>query len=662
MILPKGFTGLILLYWGFQTQLLWVAAPLALVVEAARFAPRKWDFKAADFNRFVDVSTIFLAAAFVIALTMDAQHALSRIMQWLPVIFFPLALAQAFSTAGNIPVRSFFLASRRKKKQPAVPDKRTLDIAPLFGIACLCGAGAGRPGDPWFFPACFAFGAWGLWQVRPKRYPAVLWLVLVLSAGALGFAGQKGFYQVRIRLQHWLVEYYAGLMNFDPFKTTTAMGEIGELKLSGRIMFRVSFNPEPTSLPVYLHGATYDRFSHATWFSSHRFERVSRSGPDNAFLLRPGPLPEQAMTFYLSPKKKDLLFLPGGAHRLGSIKSGTIERNPVSAVRISNGPALLRGVALYDPDQAAEALPGPRDLLIPPREAPHIQTVSQTLKLDGLSPARVVRRVEAHFLEHFSYSLDLAGRGWSATPLANFLLRTQKGHCELFATATVLLLRSAGVPARYATGFVAHEKSATGPMILVRQQDAHAWVKAWINNQWVQVDTTPPGFIQADRTAMGNTLVRDLVDFIGFQLSRFRHETGPRLLDQYGLWLILPLVLILAYRLRFNKKVRQTRDRKKSRARRIKQAEKQGIAKVEEKLKEMGFQRLDHETWHAWHCRIQNGIMPLNIDLPLSDLIRLENRLRFSRDGLTGRELDAYGDMVNALLEKLTHHRPPAGP
>ncbi|MBT8330725.1 MAG: transglutaminase-like domain-containing protein, partial [Deltaproteobacteria bacterium] len=37
--------------------------------------------------------------------------------------------------------------------------------------------------------------------------------------------------------------------------------------------------------------------------------------------------------------------------------------------------------------------------------------------------------------------------------IENFLTRSRSGHCEYFATATVLLLRQAGIPARYARGY-----------------------------------------------------------------------------------------------------------------------------------------------------------------------------------------------------------------
>ena len=64
--------------------------------------------------------------------------------------------------------------------------------------------------------------------------------------------------------------------------------------------------------------------------------------------------------------------------------------------------------------------------------------------------------------------------------MSRFLLRTRSGHCEYFATATVLLLRQLGIPARYAVGYAVHE--ATGRKYVVRQRDAHAWCLVWNPN------------------------------------------------------------------------------------------------------------------------------------------------------------------------------------
>jgi hypothetical protein len=79
-----------------------------------------------------------------------------------------------------------------------------------------------------------------------------------------------------------------------------------------------------------------------------------------------------------------------------------------------------------------------------------------------------------------------------ADPVSDFLLTKKAAHCEYFASAAVMLLRCVDVPARYVTGFYAHE-SAGSSARTIRQQDAHAWAEAWIDGVgWVTVDATPP--------------------------------------------------------------------------------------------------------------------------------------------------------------------------
>src|SRR5439155_1389676 len=70
--------------------------------------------------------------------------------------------------------------------------------------------------------------------------------------------------------------------------------------------------------------------------------------------------------------------------------------------------------------------------------------------------------------------------------------RGHSGHCEYFATATVLLLRAAGVPARYATGYSVQEWSRLERRYVVRARHAHSWALVWADGAWRDLDTTPP--------------------------------------------------------------------------------------------------------------------------------------------------------------------------
>src|SRR5207253_2703424 len=76
-----------------------------------------------------------------------------------------------------------------------------------------------------------------------------------------------------------------------------------------------------------------------------------------------------------------------------------------------------------------------------------------------------------------------------------------KGHCEYFATATVLLLRQAGVPARYVVGYSAQEFSTLEGAFIVRNRHAHAWAQALVAGRWVVVDTTPSNWAEQEEQA-----------------------------------------------------------------------------------------------------------------------------------------------------------------
>ncbi len=107
-----------------------------------------------------------------------------------------------------------------------------------------------------------------------------------------------------------------------------------------------------------------------------------------------------------------------------------------------------------------------------------------------------VQAVMRHLGTHYRYSRRLR-RPKSGDPIVHFLFETKAGHCEYFASAMVLLLRAAGVPARVVTGFLGGAYNPYGEYLVVRQGDAHAWVEVWFEGiGWVTFDPTPPAGLQ----------------------------------------------------------------------------------------------------------------------------------------------------------------------
>ncbi len=110
------------------------------------------------------------------------------------------------------------------------------------------------------------------------------------------------------------------------------------------------------------------------------------------------------------------------------------------------------------------------------------------------------RRITTYFQTQFTYGYDYPFES-TQTALEEFLQKRPPAHCEFFATATALMLRSQGVPTRYINGFVVQERSFNNEYFVIRLKHAHAWVEVYLAGQgWVTFDPTPPGTLDDPNT------------------------------------------------------------------------------------------------------------------------------------------------------------------
>jgi transglutaminase-like putative cysteine protease len=148
------------------------------------------------------------------------------------------------------------------------------------------------------------------------------------------------------------------------------------------------------------------------------------------------------------------------------------------------GVPLHQGVLCAPPSRAAlKTL-----LAVAPEIDPRVRALARRITKNAPDPADKIEAVATYLLTHNKYSRTTKrGRG---DPVSSFILEGKAAHCEYFASAAAILLRCAGVPARYATGFLAHETE--GDITTVRQRDAHAWTEAYLSGVgWIVVDATP---------------------------------------------------------------------------------------------------------------------------------------------------------------------------
>ncbi len=126
-----------------------------------------------------------------------------------------------------------------------------------------------------------------------------------------------------------------------------------------------------------------------------------------------------------------------------------------------------------------------------------------TQVFDGCkTPSDKITAIQNHFAKcRYSTSIEIP---LMSDPMLHFLLEKPAANCEFFASGTAVLLRIAGIPCRYVTGYAGGEYNLLGKYWVVRQRDAHAWVEAYVPDEgWVVVDSTPADQIPKAVTKFG---------------------------------------------------------------------------------------------------------------------------------------------------------------
>ncbi len=196
---------------------------------------------------------------------------------------------------------------------------------------------------------------------------------------------------------------------------------------------------------------------------------------------------------------------------------------------------------------------------------------ARNMRAEADSDESYANSVLKYFNEQpFHYTLQPSLLGDS--PVDEFLFSTRNGFCEHYASAFVVLMRAAAIPARVVTGYLGGEMN--GDYMIVRQSDAHAWAEVYLNGKWVRYDPTAavaPSRVDTSMAAalgdnepvpmmarQGNAWLKRLklnMDEMNHDWQRlvvnFNNESQYRMWEKLGLprlklWQITALVLILA--------------------------------------------------------------------------------------------------------------------
>jgi protein-glutamine gamma-glutamyltransferase len=656
---PPMLLGAAVLFWGWQTGFLFLALPLAVLVEAARALTWRIELSATDFHRLNDLCTLlilgsgvylFSTTASARAAAADGPRAMTLLFQWLPILLFPLIASQLYSTAGKVPLTAFFWALRRQAARSPETRPGTVDLGYLYFALCILSASAANRRTLEFYLGLCVLAGWALWPWRSRRFSPLWWVPMLGVAALVGYGGHVALHRFQLAVEQTVFDYIFSMVrgDADPFRQTTSIGHLGRLKFSDRTVLRVEPR-EGLHVPFLLREVSYDVYNSPAWLASGAaFSPVQpeADGETWRFSALRNPAERITVSAYLN-RGRGVLALPGGAFEIDRLAVVGVHRNRLGAVKVEEGLGLVTYTSLFAPDGPLDGPPIDADLHVPPREAELLSRIATELNLAGASDAEKVDAVAAYFRRNFRYSTWKGERPRKESALEEFFLSSRAGHCEYFATATTLLLRAAGVPARYAVGYSVQEWSRLEQRYIVRARHAHSWTLAFVNGAWRDVDTTPPVWADAEQTESSiMEPLNDLWSFAGFLFSRWRWSEDDNGIGRHVAWLLIPLVLLLVWRLYSRRRVGREAIVSSPAPALARPGQDSEFYLIEQRLQTAGLGRGTTEPPSQWIERIHAP--------DLTPLLDLHNRYRFDPQGLSSQERSALRSHVEAWLT--AHH------
>lgn len=329
------------------------------------------------------------------------------------------------------------------------------------------------------------------------------------------------------------------------FSDTVSLDVVGRIRQNPTVALRMKPEEATVKAPSLLRGTTYDIFQHNSWGRSQRRQEVLRPTASNLYRLAEGDV-ETKIRFWLEPIDTRSLILPQEAvsveisQRLYTDNGGgvLVTRLPDEVLEYRAGIGARPVHRAEEPDFGAEE---GEPTLDRSGLTPRIEDLAERLA-DGLPPAGAAQRIEQYLAQSFGYTLDFVGRE-AEHPIEDFLFRYRTGHCEYFATAMILMLRSEGIPARLVTGFFGAEFNPLEDYYIVRQSNAHAWVEAYLPEAgWTTFDPTPAvGRPASELDPSWRTVLRQAWDYVEFRWDRY--VISYDVFDQFALLLRLRSLL-----------------------------------------------------------------------------------------------------------------------
>ncbi len=638
MSIPRYLLAVAILFWGWQTGWLFLAGVIAVLLEANYWTSWRLELNDQDYYRIVDICSLLIVALGIYFYMDDnrEQPLIIVLLTWLPICVLPILLAQQYGKLDEIPFTALFMSLRKQSMVSLEKKTPSIDFQYPFFILCLLASSVNKE-FPYYFMVVTGLFAWALWCHRPRHYHGAIWLGLLAMSIGIAILLQQGLRSAQNQLEEWVMQWLGNRWHeVDPFYRRTAIGQIGRLKGSDKILVWLESKQPP---PKLLRNAVYNHYQAGTWTAVFAPFEILSSDDDNHWQLHSSKLQQQSvtiMTYFQQPE--GVLPVPIASSKLRHLVVGQLKQNTLGSLQVTDVPKFVHYQVDYQLDNNLDSPPNELDLKIVEIYRKMLQQVLSSLDIENKSPQQRLEVLKNFFRENYHYSLVQSQTDFSQA-LAQFLLKSKSGHCEYFATTTVLLLRAMGIPARYVTGFAVDEYSDWEQQYLIRQRHAHAWAMAYLQGKWLTVDTTPANWNQLEQQQMSAwQIIWDGMAWLKLKFQLWKAEIDE---DEIRLLLMLVLFALVGFLVARKllgiqwKSESQTKPEDNTDDTTINQSE---ILAIMDQIQIQGYPRKLGQTWWQWLQQIKQqhpqGFWVKRLQL----LVFLYYHQRFHPQGLSAKQ------------------------
>jgi protein-glutamine gamma-glutamyltransferase len=302
--------------------------------------------------------------------------------------------------------------------------------------------------------------------------------------------------ELQQKMQEYRGQEHAGDEQQEGFSGQSISGDGAGKPNLNELILRIK-----TPSPLYLTSRIFDYFDGQQWQTRElATEFVLASA--NGFIESPDVISKTTYEVYVEADLQNRIPLATPVRQL-DFPASALKRDTygqwLPPEKLQAGTQYVAATDLQRIDEHLLAEPGDqlradeqrRYTQLPVQFNAKIKGMAADVTAESTSNMAKATALEEYLRSNYHYTLNTLFGEQSSTALDDFLFTTKEGHCELFASAMVLMARSQGIPARLTSGISVRNKNPLTGFYEAKRIDAHAWAQVFIENTgWVNFEPT----------------------------------------------------------------------------------------------------------------------------------------------------------------------------